>query len=396
MSADLSGPVTTQSVLVHVCTRPERALPDALLEPLATDDQADRLVEVAERTMVAGLLWSALSPDQRALLPASARERLQSLHLGNALRWQAYRKLLVECLRELAAADIPAAPLKGMALLLEEVYPDPGQRTLADIDLLVPEEHLATAHALLGRDAAEVLDLRSKRHLGTIQMQGEVGAVEVHGAATHGALWPQTGDLIATGRSTAVDDAHVFLPTDANTWLHVACHGLSHAPHYWPRMAADLARLHGMPRWGEANWREVWQTASSRRREQIVLLAAAMAGCGLVPEGLRQAGAPDAQCDFAAARARKAWGIATTSPIRNFGPWRRLWVAAEPRYGRQLLAHIFLPMAVAKRRLKAPQPLAAILYPGYALLRALKLIWTGLVWRVALRRGHFPERMSEL
>jgi len=112
-----------------------------------------------------------------------------------------------------------------------------------------------------------------------------------------------------------VDDARFLLPGDTNMWLHVATHGLGHAPHYWPRMAADLARLQALPHWGEAQWREVWQAGLSDGCEHMLLLAAAMAGGGRVPSELRRIGAPDAHCALAAARARQAWGIATTAAV---------------------------------------------------------------------------------
>src|SRR5262249_18763955 len=74
----------------------------------------------------------------------------------------------------LLAADVPALLLKGAALV-ETVYPDPAQREMLDLDLLVPAERLDEASAALtplgygpspaaGQDARERGASRLPRH----------------------------------------------------------------------------------------------------------------------------------------------------------------------------------------------------------------------------------------
>ncbi len=394
MSSGRTSVATAQAILVHVCTRPDEPVPDAWVETLVVSEQAGWLLRAAERTMVAGLLWFALTPAQRKLLPDECAGRLQALHLGNALRWQTYRKLLISSATRLAEAGIPVAVLKGSALLLA-VYPDPGQRTMVDLDLLVPDEHLTKAHELLGREAAQVSHaLTPHRHLGEIRMEGEGGMIELHGVAAHEASWPRTGDLFANGRRATLEGARVSLPSDSDLWLHLACHGFTHGPSYWPRMAADLARLYSLPHWDEQHWRAVWQAAQHRGAGRVVLLAAALAGGGRVPAGLREAGVPNTVCELAAAQAREAWGIATTARARNFGPWARSWVSGGTRRREHIMAHLFRPRTVLMGRLHVPLVIGTVLYPGYLLWKALRLVWTGLAWRAALRTRSFPELLD--
>lgn len=377
---------TAQAVLIHVCTRPGLDVPDAWIRGVVDAGEATWLVEAAERTMVAGLLWSTLTPSQRSMLPAECSRRLRELHMGNALRWQTYRKLLVDCARKLAAEGIAVAPLKG-AVLLETVYPDPGQRSVADLDLLVPEHALAAAHAVLGRDAARVSHQRvSTRHIGEIVMQGEGGRIELHGARTQAALWPQTGDLLETGRTTALDGVEVIMPGEVDLWLHLACHGLEHSPYTWPRAAADLARIQGLPQWSQQHWQAVRQVAEGHGSRHKVLLAAAMAGGGRVPPGLLEAGVPP-DCALAAeAQACEAWGMGTTAAPVSMGPWARSWVTGRAGRGALLRAYVFRPGAHLIGHIDLPLWAAIVAYPGYVAYRSWRLAKTLVAWRAA-RRG---------
>lgn len=384
-----------RSVLMHVCTRPGAPPQDDWVEGLVAAGQAQWLVRAAERTMVAGLLWSALTPAQRSRLPDLCSARLQAIHLATALRWQACRKLIIDSATALAEAGVPVAVLKGAALMLLGVYPDLGQRALGDLDLLVPEERLEEAHVLLGRGLVDAGNRHPQRHLAAIDLEGAAGRIEVHGTAAHQALWPHDGDLFATGRPLTLDGAQFVVLSDSNLWLHLACHGMRHAPHYWPRMAADLARLHGLARWDDAHWRTIWGAARDHGAEGLVLFAAAVAGGMQVPHGLRRAGAADADCDHAAARAREAWGLATGAPVRDYGPWARRWVDEGVRRNRELLEWLCPTRAEVASRLRVPRSLVTAIYPVYPLRRSLRLARCGLAWWAALRWRHFLPAPDE-
>lgn len=387
-----SSHALAQAVLLHVCTRPGLDVPDAWIRGLVASDAVTWLVEAAERTMIAGLLWAGLTTSQRDMLPAQCSRRLRERHLGNALRWQTHRRLLVESARKLAAEGIAVVPLKGAALL-HQVYPDPGQRAIADLDLLVPEDALEAAHEVLGRDAARVSHQRiSMRHVGEIVMEGEGGRIELHGALTHAALWPQTGDLLETGKATTLDGVNVIMPGEVDLWLHLACHGLEHSPYSWPRAAADLARVHGLPQWSPQHWQAVWQAAERHDSRHKVLLAAAIAGGGKVPPGLLATGVPP-ECALAVeAQACEAWGMGTTAAPVPMGPWARSWVTGDARRGALLRAYVFRPGAHLIGSLDLPLWAAIIAYPGYVLYRSWRLARTLLSWRAA-RRGRFFPRM---
>jgi hypothetical protein len=62
-------------------------------------------------------------------------------------------RLLLASVAELDAAGIPTRVLKGPAVA-HTVYPEPGRRSFADVDLLVPAQHYDGAIGLLCRDGA--------------------------------------------------------------------------------------------------------------------------------------------------------------------------------------------------------------------------------------------------
>lgn len=383
-----------RALLARLCLDPQAPLPDDCLANCLTAEAVGWLVGAAERTMLAGLFWAALSRDQRQALPPAARQRLSSLHLGNALRWETHRRLIATYVPLLQEAGIPVAVLKGAPLVLV-AYRDPAERTMADLDLLVAEEHLVAAYALLSREPASVKrTVRAHRHLGAIRLPGEAGMVELHGAAAHARSWPQTGDLLTAGQRVEVAGATVLCPGPVDLWLHVACHSLVHNPDCWPRMAADLTRLQTRSEWDGATWTAVWEAAVVGRRRRAVLVAAAMAHGAQVPEELRSLGIPAAKLEDAEVRARLAWRAAWELPPGRWGPWPRLWSLDAPDQPAAIRRHALPPLSVLTDASGLPPPAAAAAYPGYALWRCYSLVSTGLAWRRALGRCRPPAEAA--
>ena len=121
---------------------------------------------------------------------------------------QAYRQgvertadLVDQAVRLLAALDeagIPAVPLKGVDAVFEDLYGDPGARTMGDIDVLVPTASAASAsavlHALGYREALGVP--ADHHHLVPLALPGRAGVVELH-TGLHDRRSPATLDASA-------------------------------------------------------------------------------------------------------------------------------------------------------------------------------------------------------
>jgi hypothetical protein len=74
--------------------------------------------------------------------------RLERAYLESAARSLLLRSALEAVLGALAAASVPAMPLKGAALA-GRIYPDPALREMTDLDVLVPAGTLDAANAAL-------------------------------------------------------------------------------------------------------------------------------------------------------------------------------------------------------------------------------------------------------
>lgn len=74
--------------------------------------------------------------------------RFRDEYVASGLAATHRRRILAEAALALAAADIPVAPIKGIAYT-GTLYPDPADRPMADIDLLVPPGLATHAEAAL-------------------------------------------------------------------------------------------------------------------------------------------------------------------------------------------------------------------------------------------------------
>lgn len=110
------------------------------------EQQWGRALQVADWHRLSPVLFCHLQPREDA--PAAVLSALERVYLANAARSMfltATRRRVVDAL---FAAGIPSLPLKGAALV-EMVYPDPAQREMLDLDILVPGQRLEAASAAL-------------------------------------------------------------------------------------------------------------------------------------------------------------------------------------------------------------------------------------------------------
>jgi hypothetical protein len=165
-------------------------------------------------------------------LPAGVRERLRDAVRRSA----AYNLLAVarfgEAVDALAAAGIPACPLKGIHLLDTVYRDDPGSRPLSDVDLLVPtaaaDEAVARLEVALGL-AETPLSRRLRGVHPERVLVGRAFVLELHTrlGTVHG--WASTWEELspAPGRVHG-RDVHVL--DRETTLVHLATHLVRHRP----------------------------------------------------------------------------------------------------------------------------------------------------------------------
>ena len=107
------------------------------------------------------LLWAM---PWRTQLPLPVQQTVESGYRANALRNERLLADLTRVLAALAAAGIPAMPLKGSLLLEDNVYGDASLRALHDLDVLVPPEHLIPATQAL-QTIGYRIENRTWRHI---------------------------------------------------------------------------------------------------------------------------------------------------------------------------------------------------------------------------------------
>jgi hypothetical protein len=195
---------------------------------------AQRLLELAHWHRVVPLLWEHVRDHiGEEHLPDELND-----HLRQAARDALARNLELEIERDrilelLAAEDIPVVLLKGAALV-DTVYDHAGQRPMADLDLLVPNQSIRRAHALvehelgyqvygasLGRDDEQ--RLRDHHHHFPLLKHGGQVMVELHHRLFDDRPDYEVESLWARAMPAAGPPPRL-LPAPEDLFLHVAVH----------------------------------------------------------------------------------------------------------------------------------------------------------------------------
>jgi hypothetical protein len=185
--------------------------------------------------------WHRLSPalfchlQSASGAPAPVVSALERGYLANAARSLFVRAATDGVLGALDRAGIPALALKGAALI-ETVYPDPAQREMLDIDVLVPRSQLAaakqaltplgyrampSAEGLAGQP--EQLRVATPHHDPALVGEEQLVAVELHhhvalageGHFDIDGFWQRARTVPATGHG---------IPSPEDLLLHVCFH----------------------------------------------------------------------------------------------------------------------------------------------------------------------------
>ncbi|HSL82420.1 MAG TPA: nucleotidyltransferase family protein, partial [Thermoanaerobaculia bacterium] len=165
-------------------------------------------------------------------LPAGVRERLRE-----ALRRSAAHNLLAvarfqQAADALAAAGVPACPLKGIHLLDTVYRDDPGARPLSDVDLLVPAGAADEAVARL-EAALELRETPLSRRLRGVHpervLAGRAFVLELHTRLGPAHGWASTWEEVSPvpGR---VHGREVHVLDRETTLVHLVTHLVRHRP----------------------------------------------------------------------------------------------------------------------------------------------------------------------
>lgn len=143
----------TPETRLLLAAAPAEPDPDRLAAPLAEDLDWDRLTDALLRERAVLPFWRRIRPHADRLEPA-VRERLERMAAATELRLELLGRRLVESLNALEAADVEPVILKGGALA-HTLYPDPGERPMIDLDVLVAPDRTGDALRALTDDGWE-------------------------------------------------------------------------------------------------------------------------------------------------------------------------------------------------------------------------------------------------
>jgi len=190
------------------------------------------LAEEAGRHHLQGLSYRRLADSAPGVeVPAHLLERLRAVYLATATRNAILFRQTSQLVKQLQQRDIPVILLKGMHLA-RFVYPEPGLRSMHDVDLLVPRHRLADAEQLFVAQGFGPLprpDLASRvawgHHLAKLEKAG-APVVELHWTIERptspfrldlDGLWQRS-------RSAVLDGAPVRLLCPEDLLLHLSLH----------------------------------------------------------------------------------------------------------------------------------------------------------------------------
>jgi hypothetical protein len=149
-----------------------------------------RLLDVADWHRLSPALFTTLRATEG--VPAPVMSALERAYLANAARGMFIRDSVARVIGTLDEADVRSLLLKGAALV-ETVYPDPAEREMIDVDVLVPADQLDRAAAAL---TALGYSHRVDPEPAVAQAQGEPVLVG-SGSPHHVAALVGPGDLVA-------------------------------------------------------------------------------------------------------------------------------------------------------------------------------------------------------
>lgn len=148
-------------LLARICASGLSRAPKEPIEVEGIDWQ--QFSSLARRHRIVPVVWRNLALPPALVIPPDVMREVREAHKRNALSAMQSAAHLMKIAGALAAAGIPALPLKGVCLAALH-YGDIAARHAGDIDLLVAPAHLARANAIM-------------RELGYLRISNETHAV---------------------------------------------------------------------------------------------------------------------------------------------------------------------------------------------------------------------------
>lgn len=158
----------------------------------------ENIFAIASNGLVAPLLYRRIRQKQlEAYCPSDFVEALQVIHQANANRNAVQREILLQVLRVLNREGITPVLLKGAHALMG-LMPDHQERIISDIDLLILDEQVLKAKAILlaagffQKDADHEADANvNHHHLAPLYHPSLNGYVELHRFPHYAPHYPQ-------------------------------------------------------------------------------------------------------------------------------------------------------------------------------------------------------------
>jgi hypothetical protein len=257
--------------------------------------------------------WHRLSPmlcchlGSQSGAPPAVLSALERAYLASAARAMFISVAVHRVVGALTEADVPVMLLKGAALV-ETVYPDPAQREMLDLDVLVPGEQVNTAQDALAplgyrpkpasEDGQPSTQLELEGHHGPpLVGEQQLIAVELHyhvTIANEGARF-EIDDFWQRARPAAKGEH--LLPSPEDLLLHVCLHftrnrlGGSYQHRHTGGALAQICDIARIVEHEQVDWDAL---AASARRYQLdtrvflALLAARELGVPIPDDPLRE------------------------------------------------------------------------------------------------------------
>lgn len=308
-----------------------------------------------------------------ARVPTEVANVFQAVYQLNHERNREIWEELEVVVRFLNTVGIEPILLKGVAYLAERIYADPGERYLADIDLLLRPEQIDEASNILRKngfqiDAKDRLGM-ARHHHPPLVRPGKVG-VELHhslGIGVANRLLP-ADEVVSRSQPCVLGGGQVRIPSPEHLLTHLIVHSQLHHPYVeriWPPLRAilDLHRIRHF--YGQTlDWNNVASRFRSQNREAVYQAHLVYAGTLMSWEGME---------------------LQSLSPVlrlrlmRRGLLWRFSWLRlVDPLY---LLRTLITPrLELARLALQTPDAWKYILATPFR-LNFYRRLWTDLLHR---------------
>jgi hypothetical protein len=204
-------------------------------------------IEFANAHLLTPAMFAALKASHRlAAVPEDVRDYLKLLHGHNLERNAALRVQALEVFAAMAAADVPAMPLKGGLSQFVGHFPDSGARLFRDTDLLVPRPSLMTAVQALER-LGYVATTRYEpvvHAYAEFMRKGDPGAVDLHVEIIDANYILPARELWERASPTACNGVPLHLPSPTDQILHNVLHAQIHYTGNFYRAVLQLQQIY--------------------------------------------------------------------------------------------------------------------------------------------------------